>query len=415
MLQTEAAECGIACLAMIASYFGHRIDLDTLRRRHPVSLKGMTLRALIEPARHLELACRPLRIELAHLGQLRMPAILHWDMNHFVVLKSASRRGLVIHDPASGQRRLSFEEASKHLSGVAVELWPLAGFEARDERTRLPLSAFFGRVRGTVHALAQIFALSIILEIGIIAAPFYMQLAIDQVIASGDVDLLVVLAFGFGLVTGDYRRRQGDTLSDEPQSAEHLALCNGKSPVSPSGAAAALLFREAPYRRHSLPLHLARADPERRRRRAHHRDHRWTDGHRHLDRSLPVQPGARRRDSRRLPPLSDFEIGAISAVPRAQRSGDPQQGAGKFGADRDAAGNPEPQALQPRKRAGKPMAEPLCQCYQRRGPYRPHKDPLYHAERSDLRARKHRHRLPRCANGSERSPDHRHDLRHHGL
>jgi len=135
MLQTEAAECGIACLAMIASYFGHRIDLDTLRRRHPVSLKGMTLRALIETARHLELACRPLRIELAHLGQLRMPAILHWDMNHFVVLKSASRRGLVIHDPATGEKRLSFEEASKHLSGVAVELWPLAGFEAKDERT----------------------------------------------------------------------------------------------------------------------------------------------------------------------------------------------------------------------------------------------------------------------------------------
>src|ERR1051326_8129144 len=122
-------------------------------------------------------------------------------MNHFVVLKSASRRGLVIHDPAAGEKRLSFDEASKHLSGVAVELWPLAGFQAKDERTRLPLYAFFGRVRGTVHALAQIFALSVILEIGIIAAPFYMQLALDQVIASGDVDLLVVLAFGFGLVT----------------------------------------------------------------------------------------------------------------------------------------------------------------------------------------------------------------------
>lgn len=47
ILQTEAAECGIACLAMVASFFGHRIDIDTLRRRHPVSLKGMTLRGLI--------------------------------------------------------------------------------------------------------------------------------------------------------------------------------------------------------------------------------------------------------------------------------------------------------------------------------------------------------------------------------
>ncbi|MBV9016985.1 MAG: peptidase domain-containing ABC transporter, partial [Alphaproteobacteria bacterium] len=118
VLQTEAAECGLACLAMIASYFGHRIDIDTLRRRHPVSLKGMTLRGLIETARHLQLACRPLRVELAHLSQLRMPAILHWDMNHFVVLRSANRRSLVIHDPASGQKRLSLDEASKHLSGI---------------------------------------------------------------------------------------------------------------------------------------------------------------------------------------------------------------------------------------------------------------------------------------------------------
>lgn len=201
ILQSEAAECGLACLAMIASYFGHRIDIDTLRRRHPVSLKGVTLRSLIEIARHLKLACRPLRIELGHLAKLRLPAILHWDMNHFVVLKAATRKDIVIHDPAAGERRLSFAEASKHLSGVAVETWPLENFAAKDERTRLPLSAFFGRVRGTAHALAQIFALSVVLELCLIAAPFYVQLAMDQVIASGDVDLLVMLAVGFGLVT----------------------------------------------------------------------------------------------------------------------------------------------------------------------------------------------------------------------
>jgi ATP-binding cassette, subfamily B, bacterial CvaB/MchF/RaxB len=117
ILQSEAAECGLACLAMVTSYFGHKIDIDTLRRRHPVSLKGVTLRSLIELARHLKLGCRPLRIELGHLAKLRLPAILHWDMNHFVVLKAASRKGMVIHDPAAGERRLSYAEASKHLSG----------------------------------------------------------------------------------------------------------------------------------------------------------------------------------------------------------------------------------------------------------------------------------------------------------
>ena len=121
ILQTEAAECGLACLGMIASFFGRRTDIDTLRRRHPISLKGMTLRSLIEIARHLQLACRPLRVELNHLSKLRLPAILHWDMNHFVVLKEVTGKGVVIHDPAQGERRLTHDDVSKHLSGIAVE------------------------------------------------------------------------------------------------------------------------------------------------------------------------------------------------------------------------------------------------------------------------------------------------------
>ena len=102
--QTEAAECGLACLAMIASYHGHRTDLNTLRRRYPVSLKGVALRGLMQVAAQLGLACRPLRIELGHLGQLRLPAILHWDMAHFVVLKAYKKKGIVVHDPAAGEK-----------------------------------------------------------------------------------------------------------------------------------------------------------------------------------------------------------------------------------------------------------------------------------------------------------------------
>jgi ATP-binding cassette subfamily B protein RaxB len=202
VVQTEAAECGLACLAMVASYHGHKTDLNTLRRRFPVSLKGMTLRGLIQLASQLNLACRAVRVELAHLPQLRLPAILHWDLNHFVVLKAVTRKGLMIHDPASGEKRYRLEEASKHLTGVAVELSPTEAFEARDERTRLPFRTFWGHVRGAPHALVQILALSIVLEILVIASPFYMQLTIDEVIARGDVDLLLVLALGFGLLTG---------------------------------------------------------------------------------------------------------------------------------------------------------------------------------------------------------------------
>lgn len=198
--QTEAAECGLACLAMVASYHGYRTDMNSLRRRYPVSLKGVTLRDLMEIAAHLGLACRPLRIELGHLRQLRLPAILHWDMAHFVVLKAYKKNGIVVHDPAAGEKWFPISEASRHLTGVVLELSPTEGFCRTDERVRLPFSVFFSGMSENVHALVQILVLSVVTEILILAAPFYMQLTVDEVIARGDVDLLLVLGLGFALL-----------------------------------------------------------------------------------------------------------------------------------------------------------------------------------------------------------------------
>src|SRR3977135_1607006 len=198
--QTEAAECGLACLAMVASYHGHRTDMNSLRRRYPVSLKGVTLRDLMEIAAHLGLACRPLRIELGHLGQLRLPAILHWDMVHFVVLKAYKKKGIVVHDPAAGEKWFPITEASRHFTGVVLELSPTEAFCCTDERVRLPFSVFWSGMSGNTHALTQILVLSVVMEILVLAAPFYMQLTVDEVIARGDVDLVLVLGLGFALL-----------------------------------------------------------------------------------------------------------------------------------------------------------------------------------------------------------------------
>ena len=123
--QTEAAECGLACLAMVASYHGHRIDLNTLapplsgvaERRHACGRSSRSRASCTSSAG------RSASIS-SNLRQLRLPAILHWDMSHFVVLKSVGRQGIVVHDPASGERYLPLAEASKHLTGVALELSP---------------------------------------------------------------------------------------------------------------------------------------------------------------------------------------------------------------------------------------------------------------------------------------------------
>lgn len=201
MLQTEAAECGVACLAMVASYYGHDVDLAGLRRRFSTSLKGATLAQVMSMAGRLDLSCRPLKLDLEELAQLRTPCLLHWDLNHFVVLKRASRRGIVIHDPARGIRKLTLKQASEHFTGVALELTPGAEFAPVRERQSVSLRALTGNVRGLIPALAQILVLALALEVFALAAPFYLQWVLDQVLVSADRDLLTLLGLGFMAIT----------------------------------------------------------------------------------------------------------------------------------------------------------------------------------------------------------------------
>ena len=198
--QSEAAECGLACLAMIASYHGQQIDLGSLRRRYPVSLKGMTLAGVIEAAERIGLAGRPLRLEPVSLARLRLPAILHWDMSHFVVLKRIARNGLaVIHDPALGERRLGMADLSNHFSGVALEIIPSSGFRPGREVVKQQLTGLIGSAHGLLSPLVQTLVLSVVLQAYVLAGPFYMQLAVDEGVVNDDRSLLSVFALGFGL------------------------------------------------------------------------------------------------------------------------------------------------------------------------------------------------------------------------
>ncbi len=200
MLQTEAAECGLACLAMIAGYHGHRSDLTELRRRFGLSLKGATLKDIVGMADQLGLASRPVRLELEELRLLKTPCILHWDLNHFVVLKSASRNGLVIHDPGVGVRRLSLSEASKHFTGVALEFTPVGGFEPAQAAPRVRLRALLGRMVGLKRSLGQLFLLALALEVFAVVSPFFMQWVVDHALVTADRDLLLTLVLGFSLL-----------------------------------------------------------------------------------------------------------------------------------------------------------------------------------------------------------------------
>lgn len=195
--QNEAAECGLACLAMVAGYHGYKTDLTTLRRTCSVGNQGMNMRYLIELAKKLELSARPVKVALESLHHLHLPAILHWDMNHFVVLGAVRKNTYIIYDPALGKRNLTEDQLSDHFTGVALELMPTTKFEKRQDTTPLKLSDLWGRIYGLKRNLLQVLALSVILQLFVLVSPFYLQIAVDEVLTKFDTDLLLVLALGF--------------------------------------------------------------------------------------------------------------------------------------------------------------------------------------------------------------------------
>lgn len=200
ILQTESSECGLACLAMIASYYGYDSDLLTLRQKYPISQKGVTLTTLVKIANKLHLTTRPLKLDLDELNKLRLPCILHWELNHFVVLKSVSPSKITIIDPAFGEKQLTFNQASLHFTGIALELWPDSDFEEKKDKTNIRIFKLFGEIRGLWRSLGQILILALVLEVFSLVSPFFMQWVIDHAIVSADLNLLTTLAIGFGML-----------------------------------------------------------------------------------------------------------------------------------------------------------------------------------------------------------------------
>ncbi|QGZ40382.1 ATP-binding cassette subfamily B protein RaxB [Pseudoduganella flava] len=196
ILQTEAAECGLACLAMVAGYHGAGTGLAQLRRRFGLSLRGATLKDLVSIATSLGMTARPLRLEAAELPMLATPCILHWDMHHFVVLKSVGPSTVVLHDPAVGLRRLPRAEALRHFTGVALELHPAPGFAAGPPAPRLRIASLLGRVAGLGQSLLVLAAMALAIETLAVTTPFFMQWVVDEALVSADRDLLLVLACG---------------------------------------------------------------------------------------------------------------------------------------------------------------------------------------------------------------------------
>lgn len=196
VFQTEASECGLACLSMICSFYGKQVDLLQLRQQFNLSSRGVNLNAIKAIASELEMSSRALSVDLQELHDVRKPCILHWDFNHFVVLIKVDKNSAVIHDPAFGRRVISMPELSQHFTGVVLEVWPGTTFSVQKKQNRLKATTLLKNINGLITSLTKVFFLSLVIELISLLMPVGTQLVTDNVIASGDYGLLNIICLG---------------------------------------------------------------------------------------------------------------------------------------------------------------------------------------------------------------------------
>lgn len=194
--QTESAECGLACLAMICAYYGKSVDLLSLRQRFNLSARGATLAGLNGMAVQLGMSSRPLSLELDEMGILKTPCVLHWDFNHFVVLVSVKNNKFVLHDPARGRRTVGLAELSQYFTGVVLEIWPGSEFTAETVKNRVNLATLIRSIHGIKSTLGKIFCFSLVIESINLVIPIGTQLVMDHAIPAGDRGLLTLICVG---------------------------------------------------------------------------------------------------------------------------------------------------------------------------------------------------------------------------
>ncbi|WP_165423605.1 peptidase domain-containing ABC transporter [Ktedonosporobacter rubrisoli] len=196
MSQMSAVECGAACLAMVLSYYGRETSISEVQEYCGVGRDGLTALTIVKGAQHYGMQVRALSLKRNNFRRIALPAIIHWEFNHFVVLERWSPKKVDIVDPAAGQRRLTAAEFEAGFTGVVIALEPGEQFERRKLQRTFSLWSYMRSLLTMRGVIAQIIGTSLLLQILGIGLPLLTEVVVDRIIPLQAFNLLTLLSLG---------------------------------------------------------------------------------------------------------------------------------------------------------------------------------------------------------------------------
>lgn len=198
VLQMEAVECGAASLAMVLAYWGRYASLEELRVACGVSRDGSKASNLLKAARNYGLEAKGFRKEPAALKSLPLPAIIHWNFNHFLVLEGFNKGKVYLNDPSIGPRVISEEEFDQSYTGIALSFQPGPEFKKVGQKPKL-IIAFKNRLKNSEAAITYVFLAGFALVIPGLVIPVFAKIFVDEILLAGKSNWLMPLLLGMGL------------------------------------------------------------------------------------------------------------------------------------------------------------------------------------------------------------------------
>lgn len=195
--QHSASDCGAACLAMIARYWGKKLSINHLRDMANVDRNGASLRGLCHTAESIGFSTRPVKASLDKLAEQQLPAIAHWEGQHYIVVYEITKKEVVIADPGLGQKTITHQEFKEKWTGYTLLLKPTVSLKDTKESTT-PFWQFFELMKPHGLVIFEIFIASLFIQIFGLITPIFTQLILDRVVVQRSG--VTLLAVGLGLI-----------------------------------------------------------------------------------------------------------------------------------------------------------------------------------------------------------------------